>query len=1065
MLATIILLRVCGATLVPLEEVTPEQAQNLLTSWRLSKDFSESFAEYEIGGVALAAMVPEDIEPLSRRPSALIERILWKHVSQIQKAGEVEVDATTLAATQPFSKRRRAKAVDTSAFNGVNIRNDNSIIRMGKASDVSIARVGAGKALAVGDFDFKGVVNAKGLQIDGVDCKCKGDSNTPQVKSLQDQIRVLQKLAGLTEGQTSYESLNCKYPKDSFQCQVLSSWSGPGGFKDNDKKNWPDTVWKSECAGKGAVLHTAIETSNKESNTANQIIFRMINPVSVGYFGVTTRKHPGGSYMGNSKLYGCVNGAGEQGAGCVWKELGHVKGDGVCKPFAVGVNDVTAYRYFKVTFFDNNRKAYQSASHISIKLRSPCDYPENHFACYVKTYYTTPSTGFAAQAKKKWPKNIWDNQCDGSGTILHSNMGEKCSPACNAETHGGNQIIFKMTTPVSVDMFGVTSRQDVGDNHYFGNAKLYGCNKGGKGDNGAGCTWEAVAHLQGTGHACRTYSQNVYNNPPAYIYYKATLFGNARGAHEAVSNLNIRVSHWPPTCQQEEGSFACMVENYWSGPKGFEENAGAARWPSIIWDNECGGTGDVLHTNVKDSDKDKNLETNPANWIVYKMREPVSVSFYGAMTRTHGGGVYFGESKLYGCNGGTGEDGKGCKWVPIAHLFGKDGVCQPFSNVVTDTTKYEYFRTTFFSNNRNAYESLSHIQIDIRSNDDMLTDVQKCQKQYGPDAFRCFVGNYWSGPKGFEANAGSKWPNIIWNNECAGEGGVLHSSLGEKCSGACNAETNTGNWIVFHMIKPVAVYKFHGTTRTHPGGSYFGNAKLYGCNGGSGQNGSGCKWKLVSSLKGEGVCKSYSDTTTDFTAYEYYKLTLSGNARTAHESASHFDIRLRTYGHQVGDYIEIYKCKFTGFPCYVENAWSGSNGYHKNSGSNWPEGIWTNECKSQGSVLHTGDIGNSASTTGNWIVFKMTSPVAIKNYLVMTRTHGGGNYHGQSKIYGCNGGSGPDGSGCSWVLLGGVSGDGVCKRYGTAIGSTTKYGYFRVVIYGNGRGTYGSMSHLEIQMR
>ena len=144
--------------------------------------------------------------------------------------------------------------------------------------------------------------------------------------------------------------------------------------------------------------------------------------------------------------------------------------------------------------------------------------------------------------------------------------------------------------------------------------------------------------------------------------------------------------------------------------------------------------------------------------------------------------------------------------------------------------------------------------------------------------------------------------------------------------------------------------------------------------------------------------------------------------------------------------------------CARIQTWSGSNGFHKSSGANWPDGVWTNECKEGGSVLHAGNIGNSASTQGNWIVFRMTTPISIKHYLIMTRTHGGGSkrrltshvtstvtrphskhitrmsiflvslrvqtwvcmsppdYHGNSKIYGCNGGSGPNGSGCKWSV-------------------------------------------------
>ena len=67
------------------------------------------------------------------------------------------------------------------------------------------------------------------------------------------------------------------------------------------------------------------------------------------------------------------------------------------------------------------------------------------------------------------------------------------------------------------------------------------------------------------------------------------------------------------------GAFACMVDSYWTGPKGFKDRFPKGGWPNAIWDKEtkCGGTssGKPLNTLIGDKDKNKNAESNPANQV------------------------------------------------------------------------------------------------------------------------------------------------------------------------------------------------------------------------------------------------------------------------------------------------------------------------------------------------------------------------------------------------------------------------------------------------------------------
>ena len=116
----------------------------------------------------------------------------------------------------------------------------NAACQLGKKSDISIKRVGAGKASAVGDFNFEGTVNVKkGLKVNGVDCKCGaagggGGDTDKLIKSLQEQINLLQNMLGnlflcfvlcpsvdftsLFAGiKTGTKVKECTYPKDSFQ--------------------------------------------------------------------------------------------------------------------------------------------------------------------------------------------------------------------------------------------------------------------------------------------------------------------------------------------------------------------------------------------------------------------------------------------------------------------------------------------------------------------------------------------------------------------------------------------------------------------------------------------------------------------------------------------------------------------------------------------------------------------------------------------------------------------------------------------------------------------------------
>ena len=91
-------------------------------------------------------------------------------------------------------------------------------------------------------------------------------------------------------------------------------------------------------------------------------------PVAVSRFGIKTRCHGGGNYLGNAKLYGSVGGASD-GTGASWVELGHISGDGVCAWVGpTSITDSTAYSFFRLTTYGAGRGTYESFGMLQIQL-------------------------------------------------------------------------------------------------------------------------------------------------------------------------------------------------------------------------------------------------------------------------------------------------------------------------------------------------------------------------------------------------------------------------------------------------------------------------------------------------------------------------------------------------------------------------------------------------------------------------------------------------------------------------------------------------------------------------
>jgi len=106
--------------------------------------------------------------------------------------------------------------------------------------------------------------------------------------------------------------------------------------------------------------------------------------------------------------------------------------------------------------------------------------------------------------------------------------------------------------------------------------------------------------------------------------------------------------------------------------------------------------------------------------------------------------------------------------------------------------------------------------------------------------------------------------------------------------GVADDNSASSNSVVMEMSRPVQVYSFAAVTNAHLGGSYFGNAKLFGSN-------DEASWVDLATLSGDGICASLGPDyvpLAKYQAYTFFKISMYGNSRAAYEAASHFVIGL-----------------------------------------------------------------------------------------------------------------------------------------------------------------------------
>lgn len=121
-----------AATPTSLSKLPQGEVQELLRHWRLDKAFSHHFERLGFDGSALDVL--DENEQLDSTLFPDTSSIHWKIL--LRKVAEYKKEL------KDAPKRRSLKAVDTSKFKGVRVKDDNAIVALGKKQDVRLVRTG-----------------------------------------------------------------------------------------------------------------------------------------------------------------------------------------------------------------------------------------------------------------------------------------------------------------------------------------------------------------------------------------------------------------------------------------------------------------------------------------------------------------------------------------------------------------------------------------------------------------------------------------------------------------------------------------------------------------------------------------------------------------------------------------------------------------------------------------------------------------------------------------------------------------------------------------------------------
>jgi len=268
---------------------------------------------------------------------------------------------------------------------------------------------------------------------------------------------------------------------------------------------------------------------------------------------------------------------------------------------------------------------------------------------------------------------LWNDQCASSQPT------DMLSFGCGDNIESNNWITMQMLYPVDIHYWTVQTYNHPGQ-AYHGNSRLYGSTDG--------STWVSLATFAGDG-LCVTFNAQITDSTK-YSYYKYTMWGNARGCYQSISNMDMKLFSFPGLITRYDGSTLYI-------PSGVS-------YYTLFWVPEC-ISGSCDESRLIHFQDVGNSEAN--NQVVFDMLFPVAISSYSIITRTaNPGACYMGNTRLYGSQDRS-------TWTQLVQLTG-DGVGATITGSVSSTTAWAYYKFTMFNNARTTYESASHIVVVIR---------------------------------------------------------------------------------------------------------------------------------------------------------------------------------------------------------------------------------------------------------------------------------------------------------------------------------------------------------------
>lgn len=202
-------------TALDLSKATVADTQQLLRSWGMHESFGTAFRALKYDGRALSVLSVSDFNKATYPDATSVQwKVLLQEVAQ-HSVEHLEVERQA---------RRLQKQVNTKNFIGVRVKEENSLIALGKNQDVSFVRTGPKELSLYADkFKLKSISSSKiflgGKDLNGVIT----DKNKPLAARLKKVEDVLKKLGGKSLDQYVKAQVEKSKLKTDFEAQKTQS--------------------------------------------------------------------------------------------------------------------------------------------------------------------------------------------------------------------------------------------------------------------------------------------------------------------------------------------------------------------------------------------------------------------------------------------------------------------------------------------------------------------------------------------------------------------------------------------------------------------------------------------------------------------------------------------------------------------------------------------------------------------------------------------------------------------------------------------------------------------------